>query len=289
MSAPVIPDLAEAAPAQSRTRSKRRFWIGGGVVLLVLLLLVLVGVVGVAVFHGQESRPVPKFASLAAQPDPSLQGTVAYTTGPDRCVRIVAAAGQPSRDVICLGPLRLDPAVAEKVGKEMTSPQLVWRADGRLEITGLLMQIGPQTKGTTPIYRAGWQKIVDVRTGTVSDVPASELPGEPDQGTHPTVSPSGQRITWTSNGMTGEVKVMLTDATGTRPLLSAHGPGEYGYALYSVFWAPNWQWIAADDGRILVVTPGTPPVTRVLVDGGGRATEFPTFAVTSENFLTGVK
>jgi hypothetical protein len=62
--------------------------------------------------------------------------------------------------------------------------------------------------------------------------------------------------------------------------------------LYSIraFWAPNWQWIVADDGRILVITTDDPSTTRVLVDEprGGRSggTIGPTFAVTADNILT---
>jgi hypothetical protein len=94
--------------------------------------------------------------------------------------------------------------------------------------------------------------------------------------------------------MTGRVKVTLTDANGTRTLLSAHGPGEYGYQFGPVFWAPNWEWIAAaDDGRILVITPNDPAVTRVLVTGSGGGagggTAGPTFAVTSANLLASGK
>jgi hypothetical protein len=62
--------------------------------------------------------------------------------------------------------------------------------------------------------------------------------------------------------------------------------------MYSIraFWAPNWQWIAADDGRILVITTDDPSTTRVLVDEprGSRSggTIGPTFAVTADNILT---
>jgi hypothetical protein len=148
------------------------------------------------------------------------------------------------------------------------------------------VKVGPETAGKAPVYTAGWQKIVDVRTGTVEDVPPADLPSAPNLTTHPTVSPGGQRLSWNSNGQTGRVKVMLTDQAGTRTLLSAHGPGEYGYSLYSVFWAPNWQWVAVDDGRILITTTGALPVTRVLVDGSGGWGAFPTFAVSTENVLS---
>jgi hypothetical protein len=267
--------------ATAHRRSPRWLWLA-----VPTLLVVVVTMVGAqVVFHGVEGRTVPTFVSLAEHPDASLQGTVAYTTA-DRCIRIVAAAGQPSKDVLCLGPLQLDPAKVVVAGKEMVAPQLVWRPDGRLEVTGFRVNVGPETAGKAPVYTAGWQKIVDVRTGTIEDVPAADLPSAPNLTTRPTVSPSGQRLSSTSNGQTGQVKVTLTDQAGTRTLLSAHGPGEYGYFLYSVFWAPHWQWVAVDDGRILITTTGALPVTRVLVDGSGDWGAFPTFAVSTQNVLS---
>ena len=265
-----------------RWRRLARLVMTGVVALLAAVVAVVT--VEVLIYHGVTSRGVPKFASLAEHPDVSLHGTVAYTTA-DRCVRVVAGAGQPSKDVLCLGQLKLDPAKAAVEGKEMTAPQLVWRADGRLEVTGLLMKVGPETAGKAPVYTAGWQKVIDVRTGAVEDVPAAQLPAEPNLATRPTTSPSGQRLSWASNGETGRVKVSLTDQQGSRTLLSAQGPGEYGYNLYSVFWAPNWQWVAVDDGRILITTIGPSPVTRVLVDESGGWQGFPTFAVSADNML----
>jgi hypothetical protein len=45
----------------------------------------------------------------------------------------------------------------------------------------------------------------------------------------------------------------------------------YSYDLHAAFWAPNWQWIAVDDGRILIITPGAPPVTRCSPTAPARA------------------
>lgn len=281
MSAPVVPGGTERGAGPGDRGSRR--WVHVGIVVIVAATAALMLLV---VFHG-EVRPVPAFPSLEAHPDPSLQGTVAYTTGESRCVRIVAAAGSPSRDVMCLGQWKPNPAAAAAGFKEMNSPQLVWRPDGRLEITMFLMQVGPYPKGQGPTYRAEWQKIVDIRTGAVEDVPAAQLPTSPNLTTRPTTTPSGRRITWTSNGETGRVTVTITESTGSRNLMSAHGPGGYGYALHSAFWSPNWQWIAADDGRILIITPGPPSLTRVLVDGGGGGGDFPIFAVTAQNLLGG--
>lgn len=256
--------------------------------MLGVVVALFVGL-SLAVFHATEGRSIPTFASLADTPDSSLQGTVAYYANETGCIRLVAAAGQPSKDVLCLPAEVTSTWVTE--GKPV-GPQLVWLPDGRLEVTMFRMKM-PSSPGGKPApgLNPGWQKIVDVRTGKVEDVPAAKVPSTPNPTTQPTVSPGGERVSYTSNEMTGRVKVMLTDATGTRTLLSAHGPGEYTYQFGPVFWAPNWQWIAAtDDGRILVITPSDPSVTRVLVTGtgggAGGGTAGPTFAVTAANILT---
>jgi hypothetical protein len=253
----------------------------------VVALVVMAGVVSLAIFHANEGRGVPGFASLAENPDPSLQGTVAYYDSHTACVRLVAAAGQPSRELYCLP----HESTAEwvKFGKP-AGPQLVWRADGRLEITMFRMVPLNSKQKTAPVLQPGWQKIVDPHTGAVENVAAADVPSAPRPNTGPTVSPNGQRIAWRASAQTGKVRVQLTDTNGTRTLLSVHGPGEYGYQFGPVFWAPNWQWIAAtDDGRILVITPNDPSVTRVLVtDSGGGAgggSAGPEFAVTTENLF----
>ena len=272
-----------ADDASGRTVPGRRRWpwvVAGGVAALAL---------GVAVLFvlalSDASRPVPDYPSLAAHPDRSLQGTVAYTSAAG-CVRIVAAAGSPSKDVYCLA--NEDMSKAPKVGKEV-GPQLVWLPDGRLEITMFRWDLASvKDEKTAPDLVGAWQKVVDVRTGEVEGVPASEVPSELNLETRPTVDPDGRRLTTTSDGATGKVKVVLTDGTGSRTLLSAHGPGTYGYHLDPAFWAPNWQWVAADDGRILVITTGDEPTTRVLVtDRGGRSggAEGASFAVTAQNLL----
>jgi hypothetical protein len=81
---------------------------------------------------------------------------------------------------------------------------------------------------------------------------------------------------------------MLTGHNESRTLLSAQGPGEYTYRLGAAFWAPNWQWIAADDGRILIITTGHHPVTRVLTaesSQGAFDAQLARFAVTGANIL----
>jgi hypothetical protein len=145
----------------------------------------------------------------------------------------------------------------------------------------------PAKPGAVPGWRRGWQKIIDVRTGKIENVPAAKVPSQPDRQTHPVVSPTGQRIGWTSDN--GRVTVTLTSHHRSRTLLDVQGPGEYTYGLGAAFWAPNWQWIAADDGRILIITTGPHSVTRVLTSEssqGGFSTDLARFAVTGANLLT---
>lgn len=282
MSTPVIPRTTSPGPVNPLHRRRWWAWVALPIFLALLLVAWLVFVGG---FHGVSNRPVPSFPSLTTNPDSSLQGTVAYTDTESRCVRMVAAAGGPSKDVLCLGPQKLNPKTDAVIGKEMLLPQLVWRADGRLEITMMLMKGGGP--GKPPVHFAPeWQKVVDVVTGSVQDVPAAELPTGPNLSTTHATSPDGQKLTWSSDGE-GRVRVSLTDTNGTRTLMSARGPGEYTYALHSAFWSPDWQWVAADDGRILVITPGATPQTRILVDGGGGASDYPLFAVTGRNMMAG--
>lgn len=192
-------------------------------------------------------RPNPEFPSLVDAPDPSLVGTVAYTEVGGSCVRVVAAAGGPSRDVLCFE------------GNEGEGPQLVFLADGRLEVT---MFDWPAEQ---PI-RGAWQKIVDIGTGAVEDTAAAEVPDTPTQAAEPAVGPSGERLVASSEG--GRITIVLEGPTGSQTLLSAEGNPDYRLAIPPV-WSPDRQWILAqeaDEGRLLLITVSDSPQTRVLVE-----------------------
>lgn len=252
-------------------------WIGVGAVVVVVLAAGAVIGFGAGLFHPAGGQDLPMFASLAEHPDRSLRGTVAYVDARG-CVRIVAASGSSSKDVLCIPQQDLQ----VKEGMKPAGPQLVWLRDSRLEVTMFFWT--PRAGAGPPVYHAGWQKIVDVRTGRATEVPSNRVPSTPRSSRGQTMSPSGEQVRYTFDGSTGRVEVTLTDTHGTRTLLSARGPGEYTYRFGPVFWAPNWQWVVASDtSRILIITPGTPPQTRVLVTGSGAdaggGTAGPAFAV----------
>jgi hypothetical protein len=276
-------------PPDEPPRAHRRRWVWVTLGLLVgafALFVVVVGV-GFMVGHVREARPLPTFPSLAEHPDPSLHGTVAYYADDTRCIRLIAAAGTPSRDLWCLAPE--GPSTWVTTGKPV-GPQLVWRPDGRLEVTMFRMKPTKDTKSAPPLTR-GWQKVIDVRTGAVEDVPTADAPETPNLATQPTVNAQGEQLRTNFDAGTGKAEVTIITRSGTRTLLSVHGPGEYSYGFGPVFWEPNGKWIAAtDDGRILVIDPRDPATTRVLATGtgggAGGGTAGPTFAVTTEKLLT---
>jgi hypothetical protein len=79
----------------------------------------------------------------------------------------------------------------------------------------------------------------------------------------------------------------LTSHYRSRTLLSMR-PGEYTYRPGAAFWAPNSQWIAAAGGRILIITTGRHPVTRVLTaesSQGAFDANLARFAVTGASIL----
>jgi hypothetical protein len=253
--------------------------------LLALLAAAVVVVVAVPVLlvigHLVGSRDVPAFPSLADSPDAALVGTVAYVDSSTGCVRVVAAAGQPSKEVFCLPPL--DPETAKTSGKPI-GPQLVWRTDGRLEVTMFRMTDPPG-----PNVRPGWQKLVDVRTGTFTDVPDAQAPSAPDMKARSAVRADGARLVTTSDSASGHVTIDLTEADGrSRSLLDVRGPGEYTYGLEAAFWSPDGRWVVADDGRILIISPDEPPVVRLLLGPRtvlGGDPQFARIAVTVDNVL----
>ena len=271
-------------PTRQTQPTHRRRW--PRVLAIIVAVVVAIGLVLVFALYRELSRPIPPFASLQQAPDNSVTGTVAFVA-PSGCVTIISASGRPAKEVYCIPAM--DIGAAKTQGKEL-GPQLVWLKDGRLEVTMFRM-----TEPPGPNYRAGWQRIVDVRTGKVTEVPAARVPSQPNLSTRPTRDPAGRAVSFTSDPADGTVSVSLTTAGSTQSLMKAQGPPNYTYGLDTAFWSPDFRWIAADDGRILVITPGSPAQTRVLATRstsggfGGSGGQQATFAITSKSFadLTG--
>lgn len=257
------------------------WWVGGAILILVAMITSFVIMVVV-----RDDRPIPDFPRLASSPDSSLVGTVAYVDT-NECIRIIALRGEPSKELYCIP--KWDVADAAKLGKP-TTPQLIWLANGKLEVTFFRMSIGPGFS-----LNKGWQVIVDVETGAAAEISEELVPDKLNLATRPTTNAAGEALSFTSDGETGKVTVTLTAKTGEKQtLLDVRGPGSYGYGMKSVFWGPDGKTIFADDGRILVIVPTAEPMIRILVDsrggsGAGFADDEPRaseFAITTVEYLT---
>ena len=233
-----------------------------------------------------ERREIPKFIELEKYPDPALKGTVAYVDPTSGCVRIVPLGGGVSAQVHCVKWFgNEDP----EIEKKPIGPQLVWLPDGRLEVTMFLVDISQERSDSPDDFSAGWQTIVDVKRRLYTETPEAEVPSKPNMSTRLTTNPKGEVLAYNTDEKKGNITITLTDATGSeRVLLDEQGPRNRNYGLNAVFWAPDFQSVIADDGRILVIVPSEPAVTRELVQVGGgnsfgfRDERLSGFAVTNE-------
>jgi len=185
----------------------------------------------------------------------------------------MAAAGQPSKEVYCIPDEPLE--VKEEKGKPI-GPHLAWLPDGRISITMYRMTPVPG-----PEVRPGWQRLVDPQTGTVEEVPDADVPQAAPVLDHPTVRPDGAQLTTVSED--GAAVVSVTEDGQTRILLDVSGDPR-SYRVAPAYWSPDFTWIAADDGRILIINPTDPATTWLLTDDVGITVDerFDRFAITAE-------
>lgn len=256
------------------------WWVGGAILILTALIASFVAMVLI-----RDNRPIPDFPRLSGDPDSTLVGTVAYVDD-NECVRIIALRGEPSKDVYCMPNWDINEAA--KLGKP-TAPQLIWLENGKLEVTFFRMS---KTPGFS--IGKGWQVIVDVATGAVTETEDVLVPSVLNLTTRPTTNAAGDVLSFTSNNESGRITITVTSKNGEeQKLIDVRGPGSSGYGLNSVFWGPDGKTIFADDGRILVIVPAVEPVVRILVDskgdfGAGFADDEPRssdFVVTGTDYL----
>ena len=254
----------------STTTSSRRGLITLGIVGVALLAAVGIGA---RVFAALGPGAEPSFPSLEEQPQAQFSGTVAYYSDSSGCVRMVAARGGPSKDVYCIPdePIETKEAKGKPIG-----PHLDWLPDGRLSVTMYRM---PDVPG--PEVLPGWQRIVDVRTGAVEEVPEEDVPQTAPVIEHPSVSPDGAELTTVSAD--GAAIITITQDGQARVILDVSGDPRT-YRMAPAYWSPDFTWIAADDGRILIIDPTDPATAWVLTEDARTTADerFDRFAITAE-------
>ena len=200
---------------------------------------------------------IPNFPSLAAHPDATLRGTVAFNRLPIGtpqgvklgCVDVVDASGANRRQLFC-----------EPQPKAMDA-ELVWLGDNRLMATN---------RG-----QDHWRTIVDVLSATRTNAPWVK-----PRGPAATLARGPQSQTLDATISRGRLRLTMRGDGTTRTLLDVAVPRYY--TLEQVAWSPDGRWFVVQDSaaRLLVVTTGTHPSTRMLIDGGTSA------AVTNTVFAT---
>ena len=157
-----MPARSTGDETAARPLHRRPAFIVGVVLLVAVMAFVAFAAVRDIRRH---ALPTPTFPSLAATPDASLHGTVAFISEAKRekdprrqaCARVALATGAAARDVYCWPVAQPAQATA------------VWNDDGRLLVTSFRE---PQGEGSP---EPEWAKYVDVETGRVEDVPADRL------------------------------------------------------------------------------------------------------------------
>ncbi len=251
---------------------RRRRWTAALVGTTSVALVAVVIAVSLVVGGPDYSGPVPQFPSLAAQPDASLHGTVAYVVvtkdvaakAMSECARVTLASGGGSRDLLCWS---FDPAAPATVA---------WLDPAHLLVT--LFTTGPHSRDLRP----EWAKIVEVSSGSAQDVPAADLGKRAVPPSGPTTNAAGETVVAT--GKDGNLTLAVRGRSGTRILLAVRDANA-GWNLRSgPAWSPDGTWILwSDGGRLLVTTSGARSSTRVLstAEVFGVAADYglPTFAV----------
>ena len=212
--------------------------LAAGIVAFLLGYFLLVG--GLV----SSTRSIPVFSSLQSHPDASLKGTVAYNALPIAsqgkklgCVDIVSASGGPSRRLFCASqPMEMGAA-------------LTWLADGRLRATN---------RG-----QDHWCKIVDAHSGAIQEVSWVRPPAPT---TVLATGPTGEKVALSTSD--GTLRLTLKSGSTNRVLLSIAVPPNY--SMSNLAWSPDGKWFVVEDsaGRLLSITTGASPVTRLLLDGG---------------------
>ena len=253
--------------------------------------LVVVVFVGSVVFvvaellagdHGY-GKPWPEFPTLAAEPNPSFRGTVAFIAGPseprkvesdgqvtmrkDSCAMVVRASGGRAQQVMCW-PMP---------DRELAS--VAWTGDGRLRITGF--EEGQKAK-PIPI----WGREIDLSTGENVTVAIENLATDAFPEPPPVTNLNDETLVVRNGRGSATVTVVRS---GSQQVLFSVKDQNPGFAIQGTpQWSSDGKWFVMYDGRrLLTTTNDAAPSTKVLAENvSGAIGEWgaTTFALTTREW-----
>jgi hypothetical protein len=179
--------------------------------------------------------PLPDYPSLAAHPDPSIPGRVAFLTwwaGPP-CLYVVPAAGGEARRLRCTDDEGDDP--------DWFGEPLGWTTTGFIVVHAF----GPS--GTRAI-------VMDSETGrTLERIPIQEPPFARTPPSDGSVREDGARLLVRRSGRTATLGIAPVDG---RPVEVTRVSGPPGFAFGEARWSPDGEWILVrDSNQNLLVLP----------------------------------
>ena len=228
-------DGGAAATAPAGLDRTRAALLAAGVGLAVALLIWVAGV-----------APIPEYEALAAHPDSSIPGRVAFLRMRDRpCVWVVTAAGGEPRRLMCTDEERAREA-------DWLGGPLGWTRDGRVAVQAF----GPDGNHVLVLDPDSGRLLERIRVAEPLHARRDPAGG---------ARADGARIDVTRSGRTATLRVAPAGATAFE-VARVSGPPGYGFA--DPRWSPDGEWILVRDtnDKLLVARAAEGAGLRLLAD-----------------------
>jgi hypothetical protein len=230
-----------AGAADERTRAgiaaeRRRAGIAAAAVALAVSFAIWV--FGVA--------PLPEYPSLAADPDPSIPGRIAFVRWHERpCVYVVPARGGSVRRLRCTDE-------DEGNGEDWFGGPIAWTRDGRIVVQAF------SPTGNRVL-------VLDPETGRVLERIAVEQPLAERSPLEAGARDDGARLLVNRSGGAATMGIAPADAS-PREIARVSGPPAYTFR--DARWSPDGEWILVRDSNqdLLVVRAREGAPLRLLAD-----------------------
>jgi hypothetical protein len=225
------------APGRSATATRQSKRAGIAAAAVALAVCVAIWAFGVA--------PLPDYPSLAAAPDPSIPGRVAFVRWGERpCVYVVPARGGPERRLRCTDD--------EEDGEDWYGGPIAWTRDGRIVVQAF------SPSGNRAI-------VLDPATGSLLERIAVQEPLAERAPPEAEARDDGARLLVNRTGGAATLGI-APRAASPRELARVEGPPAYRFG--EARWSPDGEWILVRDSNqdLLVVRAREGAALRLLAD-----------------------